>query len=47
MNEGPESEKGKIGAGLDDGGEGVGGRGNAREEHAAVENDGVEGKTEF
>jgi len=47
MNERADTEEGKIGAGLDDGGEGVSGRNDAREEHATVEENGVEGKTEF
>ena len=38
---------GKIGAGLDHRGEGVGGRRNVGEEHAAVEVDGVKGETEL
>lgn len=47
MNKRAESEMGDIGAGLDDGGEGVARRGNARVEHATVEENGIVRKTEF
>lgn len=44
MDNGTNSESGKVSAGLEDGGESVRGRCNAGVEHATVEEDGVEGE---